>query len=90
MCLECTEKYFNAYSTVCALCKKPILPGMDVARAWEGAFYSLTHATVECCGNEDLVCGRLGEGRLMTLSELSLMGLYGKEVSFFQNPNSKN
>lgn len=63
-CLECTEKFLNKYSTLCAVCGKPIFPGESVARAAVGAPYPFTHLSEKCCPSGGLYCGHWGKGKL--------------------------
>mgnify|MGYP001560526627 FL=1 len=70
ICPACIEKYLNRYSTRCASCNGPILPGMPVGQAWKGAPYPHTHMAFDCTESGGLYCGRWGKGRLITLHEL--------------------
>lgn len=71
MCPSCTGEYLNKFSTLCASCERPILPGTPVGQAWNGAPHPCTHLAFECCDSGGLYCGRWGEGRLITLHELN-------------------
>ena len=71
LCFSCAEKHLNKYSTFCASCEKPIIPGTKVAEAWIGAKYAFTHLTFNCCLAGALYCGEWGEGRIITLHELN-------------------
>jgi hypothetical protein len=70
VCPDCVEEYLNRYSTRCASCRQPILPGMPVGQAWKGSPFPHTHMTFECTESGGLYCGRWGQGRLVTLHEL--------------------
>ncbi|HTK04824.1 MAG TPA: hypothetical protein VL500_04520 [Candidatus Eisenbacteria bacterium] len=70
VCPDCIEEYLNRYSTRCASCRQPILPGMPVGQAWKGSPFPHTHMTMECTESGGLYCGRWGQGRLVTLHEL--------------------
>lgn len=70
ICSGCIEKFLNRYSTRCASCNGPILPGMPVGQAWTGAKHPHTHMSFDCTESGGLYCGRWGQGRLITLHEL--------------------
>lgn len=70
VCKDCFEAYLNKYSTYCAVCDLPILPGMHVGQAWSGSKHPLTHLDTGCCKSGGLYCGKWGQGRLITLHEL--------------------
>lgn len=69
-CPSCLHKYLNKYSTLCASCGRPIFPGEPVGVAWKEAFHPYTHLTFKCCYTGEMLCGRWGEGMLVTLYEL--------------------
>ncbi len=71
MCHFCTTQYLNRFSTLCATCLEPILPGTHVGLAWTGALHPFTHLTFGCCETAGLYCGLWGEGRLVTLAEIN-------------------
>ncbi len=70
MCPACTETYLNMYSTICARCREPILPGTPVGRSSTGARYPFLHLRFDCCQTGALYCGMWGEGCLISLHEL--------------------
>ena len=58
-------------STICAHCKKPIVPGTPVAHAWTGAPHPYTHATFACDESGGaMYCGVWGNGTLEGLEKL--------------------
>jgi len=67
LCIPCTEKYMNKFSTYCALCDEPILPWMAVGCGGIGSSHPYAH--LECSGTA-VYCGQWGEGRLIGLDEL--------------------
>ncbi len=70
LCAACLSAWLERYSTTCASCGGPILPGEPVGQAWVGARHPHTHLTTDCCETGGLYCGRWGQGRLVTLHEL--------------------
>jgi hypothetical protein len=65
----CAEEYLNKFSTLCAECEEPILPGDPVGQAWEDASHPYTH--MRCAQSAALFCGKWGEGRLISLHEMN-------------------
>lgn len=63
-CPECTTDFLNKYSTICAVCGRPILPGEGVARSTIGASQPFIHLTFDCCPSGGLYCGHWGKGKL--------------------------
>ena len=70
ICPDCIEEYLNRHSTRCASCRQPILPGMPVGQAWDGAPFPHTHMAFDCTESGGLYCGRWGQGKLITLHQL--------------------
>jgi hypothetical protein len=71
MCVACSTDYLNKVSTLCGVCEEPIIPGMRVGIAHDGAKHPYTHLNMGCCVSGALFCGAWGEGRLVSLHELN-------------------
>jgi len=71
MCPACAAEYLKKYSTFCAACGGPIIPGSPVAKAYEGAPHPhpFTHANRKCCPCFLSLCGSWGEGCLISFHE---------------------
>jgi hypothetical protein len=64
-CPACTEQYLNQYSTHCALCPEPILPGTPVEVAGNNATSTAEFVHVRCGNCAAGFCGMWGEGKLI-------------------------
>jgi hypothetical protein len=68
-CIPCSEEYLNRFSTVCDTCGRPILPGTAVGQAADkNAVYPYTHNTFDCREPDSSICGKWGEGKLISLA----------------------
>ena len=65
-CRECTEVYLNKYSTECAVCGDPIIPGEAVGVSGKPDL-PYVHMTFDCTDTGGQLCGRWGEGKLEPL-----------------------
>lgn len=84
-CKDCLEAYLDKYSTICASCAEPILPGEPVAVAWVGAPQKYTHMYAGCCECGGFYCGVWGEGEMIPMfpagmSMMDLAAATGKPV----------
>lgn len=68
-CPACTCNYLERFSTLCAVCLQPILPGESVARGPSTATHPYTHIGKRCCDSLALHCGTWNEGALSPKGE---------------------